>query len=81
MNTQAEICSKLPKQYWEEHDIKMTERRQKAIIDKNTQGWKHWKEKVKKKKKNPENYWKEQHCQIILSALMQMLSLLFNTVL
>lgn len=46
MNIEVEICSKLPKQYWEEHDIKMTERRQKAIIDKNTD----WDENTEKKR-------------------------------
>lgn len=32
-------------------------------------------ENVGKKKKKTESYWKDQHCQIILSAIMQMFSI------
>lgn len=66
----AELVRKLVKQYWEEHDTEISVRSKEGHLVQ-SQGWNAGKRKQIKWRKNPESYWKEEHCQIELSAVMK----------
>lgn len=64
------MVHKLVKQYWEEHDAEISIRSKEGHLVQG-QGWNTGKRNKDQVKKNPESYWKEQHCQTDLPAAMK----------